>query len=51
MLARVLRRLLLVMGMACTVFVVARTLRLRAEATALLPRDPWPRLPDEGSAG
>jgi hypothetical protein len=45
-LTRVMRRLLLMAAVACTVLVVARTLRLRAEATAPLPSDPWPRVPD-----
>jgi hypothetical protein len=46
-LIRLMRRLVLATAMVCTAFVLVRTLRLRAEAAAPLPSDPWPRVPDE----
>ncbi len=44
---RLVRRLLVVFAVACIVLLAVRTLRLRAEATAPLPTDPWPTVPDE----
>ena len=38
---------LVLIAVACTTLLVARTLRLRAEAKAPLPGDPWPPVPDE----
>ena len=45
-----MRRIVVGVAVAGVALFVARTLRLRAEAVAPLPTDPWPRVPEEERA-